>query len=225
MRASTIFVVTISLVSNFTLTSYHNVVQKPLVFESIVPGLRKSIIKAGTGKKCATGEHVFAHYTLRALDKETEKPGDCIDSSRNKSYRKRGFYFRLGAKEVGIFSPTTQPQIKSTSTLLFEQVIGAWDVGFLSMRVGEKAILISSPDLGYGRAGMPPMIEPNAWLWYEVEIMGSLRLNEINLRTVQHETMLLRTIAQRGGSASDSVAAKAASATAAVDKIFARSQE
>lgn len=198
--------------------------QKPLVFESVVPGLRKSITKAGTGKKCAAGDHVFAHYTLRALDKETEKPGACIDSSRNKSYRKRGFYFRLGANEVGVSSrATNKPCIESN--ILFEQVISAWDVGFLSMRVGEKAILISSPDLGYGKAGMMPMIEPNAWLWYEVEIMASLKLNDTHFRTVQTETMILRAIAQLGGSASDEDVAEAASATAAVDKIFARARE
>ena len=70
-------------------------------FEAIVPGLKKSVTVSGTGKKCAVGDIVFAHYTLRALDPRTNKPvGDIIDSSVNKSYRKRGFYFQLGKRQV-----------------------------------------------------------------------------------------------------------------------------
>ena len=96
------------LVQNFYLhnpkTLFHrNIVRKATKFETILPGLQKSVIKPGKGKKCAAGEHVFVHYTLRALHQGTNEPRDeIIDSSRHKSYRKRGFYFKLGARQVRV---------------------------------------------------------------------------------------------------------------------------
>ena len=100
------------------------------------------------------------------------------------------------------------------------------------MCVGEKAILISSPEHGYGRAGMPPMIKPNAHLWYEVELMASLKLTPSQYKLVGEETDCLRTIsrAQEEVARRDSsqyrrelqkMISQVAPLTASIDKIFA----
>mmetsp|Transcript_5974 Transcript_5974/g.9973 ORF Transcript_5974/g.9973 Transcript_5974/m.9973 type:complete len:491 (+) Transcript_5974:115-1587(+) len=51
------------------------------------------------------------------------------------------------------------------------QVIKGWDEGFASMKVGEKALLVISPEYGYGAQGSPPKIPQSAVLHFEVELL------------------------------------------------------
>ena len=83
-----------------------------------------------------------AHYTGTL-----ESDGSKFDSSRD---RGREFTFKIG---VG-------------------QVIKAWDQGFASMKVGEKAILKCRSDYAYGPSGSPPKIPGGATLLFDVELIG-----------------------------------------------------
>ena len=73
--------------------------------------------------------------------------GTKFDSSRD---RDEPFTFVLGAR----------------------QVIGGWDLGVATMRIGDKVKLTIPAHLGYGARGFPGVIPPNATLVFEVELLG-----------------------------------------------------
>ncbi len=56
-------------------------------------------------------------------------------------------------------------------------VIKCWDLGFATLRVGERAILTCASEYAYGDAGNPPTIPPKSTLRFDVEF---LRFEAVN---------------------------------------------
>ena len=50
-------------------------------------------------------------------------------------------------------------------------VIAGWDQGVPGMKVGGVRELTIAPELGYGEAGFPPVIPPDATLIFEIEMV------------------------------------------------------
>ena len=99
----------------------------------------------GTGASPKTGQTCVMHYT-GWLYKDGVK-GKKFDSSLD---RGDPFEFSIGMR----------------------QVIGGWDEGVASMKVGGKRTLIIPPELGYGARGAGGVIPPNATLMFDVELLG-----------------------------------------------------
>lgn len=53
------------------------------------------------------------------------------------------------------------------------KVIQGWEKGIKSMKVGEKAKFFISSRYGYKKKGIPPIIPPNADLYFEIEIIDA----------------------------------------------------
>lgn len=51
------------------------------------------------------------------------------------------------------------------------KVISGWEIGIKSMRMGEKAKFFITSKYGYKKKGIPPIIPPNADLFFEIEIL------------------------------------------------------
>jgi peptidylprolyl isomerase len=107
-------------------------------------GLQITDIKVGTGPTPQPGQICVMHYT-GWLYQDGAK-GKKFDSSVD---RKEPFEFTIGRR----------------------QVIGGWDEGVASMKVGGKRTLIIPPSLGYGARGAGGVIPPNATLIFEVELL------------------------------------------------------
>lgn len=53
------------------------------------------------------------------------------------------------------------------------RVIRGWDEGLLLLNVGDEATLLIPSNLGYGERGASGIIPPNAWLIFDVQVMGA----------------------------------------------------
>jgi peptidylprolyl isomerase len=108
-------------------------------------GLQISDTTVGTGATPKSGQTCVMHYTGWLYQDGTK--GRKFDSSVD---RGEPFEFSIG---VG-------------------QVIGGWDQGVATMKVGGKRTLIIPPELGYGARGAGGVIPGNATLMFDVELLG-----------------------------------------------------
>ncbi|MDP1963756.1 MAG: FKBP-type peptidyl-prolyl cis-trans isomerase [Reyranella sp.] len=108
-------------------------------------GLKIIDTTVGTGASPKTGQTCVMHYTGWLY--EGGAKGKKFDSSVD---RGQPFEFPIGTKRV----------------------IGGWDEGVATMKVGGKRTLIIPPELGYGARGAGGVIPPNATLIFDVELLA-----------------------------------------------------
>jgi peptidylprolyl isomerase len=108
-------------------------------------GLKIIDLKVGTGPSPKTGQTCVMHYTgwLYENGAKTKKFDSSVD-------RGQPFEFKIGV----------------------HQVIGGWDEGVATMKVGGKRTLIIPPALGYGANGAGNLIPPNSTLIFDVELLA-----------------------------------------------------
>jgi len=107
-------------------------------------GLKITDSKVGTGATPKPGQICVMHYTGWLY--EGGAKGKKFDSSVD---RGQPFEFPIGRR----------------------QVIGGWEEGVATMKVGGKRTLIIPPELGYGARGAGGVIPPNATLIFDVELL------------------------------------------------------
>ncbi len=108
-------------------------------------GLQITDSKIGDGASPKTGQTCVMHYTGWLYENGVK--GKKFDSSLD---RGQPFEFSIGRG----------------------QVIGGWDEGVATMKVGGSRTLIIPPALGYGARGAGGVIPPNATLMFDVELLG-----------------------------------------------------
>ncbi|NWX42016.1 FKBP6 isomerase, partial [Steatornis caripensis] len=72
------------------------------------------------------------------------------------------------------------------------------EIGLLTMKKGEAARFVFTPDYAYGRQGCPPLIPPNATVTFEVEVLDFLDSDECDtffeLTAKQQDTFPLQKV-------------------------------
>jgi peptidylprolyl isomerase len=136
------FAATTAAITGVLILSESAAAQEPVTTPS---GLKYIDTKVGTGAAPKTGQTCVMHYTGWLYD--GGKKGAKFDSSVD---RGQPFEFKIGQR----------------------QVIGGWDEGVATMKVGGKRTLIIPPELGYGARGAGNVIPPNATLMFDVELLA-----------------------------------------------------
>ena len=109
-------------------------------------GFKKEVLHEGTGPKPRPGQTVEVHCTGFGKDGDLSKP---FWSTKDRG--QTTFKFVIGQG----------------------QVIKAWDEGVMTMSLGEKAMIMASPDYAYGPGGFPAWgILPNSPLNFEIEVLS-----------------------------------------------------
>lgn len=100
---------------------------------------------------------------------ETLSPGD------GKTFPRKGdkvtIHYIGTLQDGSVFDSSRDRGIAFETEIGVGKVIKGWDEGVPQLSLGQKAILIASPDYAYGGRGFPPVIPPNSVLRFEVELL------------------------------------------------------
>ncbi|MBX3119270.1 MAG: FKBP-type peptidyl-prolyl cis-trans isomerase [Fimbriimonadaceae bacterium] len=121
----------------------------PLVLEE--GELKITDIKVGEGDPIENGDGILVMYTGKLKD------GKQFDSNEDKD--DKGGFIKL---PLGFFVGS-------------KELIEGWDKGVLGMKKGGVRELVIPPNLGYGLAGFPPDVKPNATLYFTVTVVDVVK--------------------------------------------------
>jgi peptidyl-prolyl cis-trans isomerase A (cyclophilin A) len=110
-----------------------------------------------------------AQTTGSGLKVMIEKPGDgaAMKTGDNITFHCTGTLLN-GTKFWSSYDGAGQPL---SMPIGMGKLIPGMEEGIMMLKQGGKAKLVIPPNLGYGAAGSPPVIPPNAWLVFDVEVV------------------------------------------------------
>lgn len=107
------------------------------------PGLQKTVIQQGDSFDVERGDIATLKYACYVVDEANKTPPFC--------------------------KATQQKMVVGDGSM-----IPGWEAATRSMRIGERAIFrLSDPALGYGEAGVPPLVPSNAVLELDIQVLDA----------------------------------------------------
>ena len=104
------------------------------------------------------------------VEVQTTQPGD---GATFPTVGKRVTVHYTGTLEDGTVFDSSRTRGEPFSfTLGIGQVIKGWDEGVAQLSVGQRALLVCSPDYAYGDRGYPGIIPPASVLTFDVELLS-----------------------------------------------------
>lgn len=123
--------------------------------DSTASGLYYKVQKEGEGVKPEKGQTVLVNYAGYLVD------GSLFDTNIEDL-----------AKENNNYNPQRPYAPFEVQVGPAARVIAGWKEAIGMMQVGDEWRLIIPPHLGYGPRGYPPVIPPNSWLVFDVEMVS-----------------------------------------------------
>ncbi|HWY13398.1 MAG TPA: peptidylprolyl isomerase [Bacteroidia bacterium] len=122
----------------------------------------EKILKEKYGSAATTGSGL-----KHIIEKKGDGPG--INPGDNVTFHCTG-YLLDGTKFWSSYDGPGQP-LSLPMGANPPKLIPGMEEGIVLLKQGGKAKLIIPPNLGYGAAGSPPVIPPNSWLVFDVEVL------------------------------------------------------
>lgn len=115
--------------------------------------------------------------TLKELKVETLKPGMGSRAAEDGDMLLVSYKGTLANGTQ--FDQNVGSQMAPMSVVLGQgAVIKGWEEGLKGMKVGETRKISVPPSMGYGEAGQPPAIPPNADLFFEATLLGMVKKSD-----------------------------------------------
>lgn len=111
-------------------------------------------------------------------------------------------YEGILAETGEVFDTTHEDNTIFTFELGSGTVIKSWDIAVKTMKTGEVAKITCKPEYGYGSAGSPPDIPPDATLTFEVELVACRPRKGSSLSSASDERARLEELKKQREAAS-----------------------
>lgn len=103
---------------------------------------------------------------------QDKKVGEGAEAVKGKKLTVNYIGWHIKDEKQTKFADTYESGKPLTFTLGTDEVIEGWNKGLVGMKVGGLRWLGIPPAFGYGKKGLKGKVPPDAYLWYDIELIN-----------------------------------------------------